>query len=155
MPPELPVKLEEIQDRIRERIKAAFMDLIPEEKWDEIIKNEVNALMLDREETRGYDRKIIPSPLKKMVQDLIKEEFKKKLQIWADSNLLHLTCASDFDAKFKDLVLEASKVYQDQIGEEIVKRALQAFSSQLKNCTSCGHIGVIPGTQCSGCGVWN
>lgn len=148
---ELPVKLEDIQDKIRERIKAAFMDLIPEEKWDEIIKREVDYLMLDGTKETGYGRtEIVPSPLREMVQGLIKEKFDKKLEEWAADKLNLVIGTPEFDKMFGEYVSNAAKVFMGHLSQQIVGQALQAFAGQMRQCSGCSSMG-FPGSRCS-CG---
>jgi hypothetical protein len=155
---ELPVRLEDMKDRIRERIKAAFMDLIPEEKWDEIIKNEFDSLMLDQERTEdrwGHTkREAKQSELKTMVRALVKDEFAKKLKAWGEENMSAMVQTVDFDARFGELVKAAASEYIAHMGKTIVQDALRAFTAPGFNCSGC-HRPAAQGAQCPHCQQWN
>ena len=43
-------------DKIRDRIKSAFVDLIPDDQWNEMVKQEIDGFVNGRLHTSGYHR---------------------------------------------------------------------------------------------------
>ena len=69
-----------IEKQIRDRIKASFVELIPEDAWKTLVQKEVAAFQEDK---RSYGGLTEPSPLRRLIQtamtDLFKEAIKQEL----------------------------------------------------------------------------
>ena len=67
---------------LRDRIRATFLELLPKEKLDELIKKEWDRFFSD-EVNRFYSQHDkIPAPFKLMVRKELNEFFTEKLQGW-------------------------------------------------------------------------
>jgi hypothetical protein len=63
------VDFSDVTTKLRERIQAAFVDLIPQDKWDEMLQKEVEKFMAPAE-IRDYHGRVThtPSPFSKICQ---------------------------------------------------------------------------------------
>jgi hypothetical protein len=75
----------DVASKLRDKIKSAFVDLIPEERWDAMLKAEVAKFMSGTPEHRnGYGNYVAaqPSEFSKVCQsvlsEMIREEAKKR-----------------------------------------------------------------------------
>jgi|GEM_PF-3129634 len=150
------VKLDDVKEKIRDRIKAAFFDLIPPEKWDELIKNETDFLTTDKKDR--YSNKVTPSPLKAMIRDMIREEWQKSLNAYKEELRKEMELSPSFwGDKFRLFARECAREYQDMIGAKIIRDAMAAFQLEKDDtavCVSCGRP-VSRGTNCPHCGYYN
>jgi hypothetical protein len=60
-----------VQEKVKERIQASFMDLIPPELWEGMVEQHL------REFTRDVLPKLVKDEAEKRVRGLLAEEFKK------------------------------------------------------------------------------
>lgn len=156
------VKLSDVQERLRERIKLAFMDLIPDAKWDELIQKEIEFLTTDRVvKCYGKPDEIHPSELSKMVRTLLQEEFKKQLDAWyASNNDLVTATKKEIDKRFPQLVRKAAKEWTNIMGQQIVQQAVVAMQNAMPSMLSqlvvcrCGGM-ATRNMQCPSCGNYN
>ena len=67
--------------QIRDRIKAAFVESIPDEKWDQLIRAEIERFMSPRpiRDNFGRDKGMGPSEFTDLCREVFKEVVKKKL----------------------------------------------------------------------------
>lgn len=76
----------DVAKKLRERIQSAFVDLIPQERWDEMLKAEVEKFMADRVEknTYGHETKRQPSEFSRLCQsalgELVDAEVKRRFK---------------------------------------------------------------------------
>lgn len=65
---------------IRDRIRGAMLDIIPDEQWDALIKAEMHAFMNDTVEKRSYGESVTrPAGFKIIVREMLEEDAKKRL----------------------------------------------------------------------------
>lgn len=65
---------------IRDRIRGAMLDIIPDEQWDALIKAEMHAFMNDTVEQRAYGESATRlAGFKRIVRELLEEDAKKRL----------------------------------------------------------------------------
>lgn len=67
--------LQSVQDSIRDRIKAEFVNLIPDEMWTKMV-SEVVENFQSKKDNRGYDQE---PPVKKMIREAIEAQAKDKI----------------------------------------------------------------------------
>lgn len=60
-----------IQDRVRDRIKEAFVDLIPAEMWEQMVKAEIEAF------TKKELPELVRHEAREAIKSMLAEEFKK------------------------------------------------------------------------------
>ncbi len=66
-----------VQDKIKGRIKAEFVELIPDEMWSQMVQAVVTEFTSDK--TDRYSREAIPSPIKKMIREAVEAEVRAKI----------------------------------------------------------------------------
>ena len=71
-----------VQDKIKDRIRSEFVDLIPDEMWASMVQAVVNDFTTDK--ANRYSGPAEPAPIKKMIRDEIeaicKEQIAKELR---------------------------------------------------------------------------
>lgn len=87
----------DVATKLRERIQAAFVDLIPQEHWDEMLKKEVEAFMnptLESVVSNGYrtgETREVPSKFSQIctaiLTEFVREEAKKQFEAADRTNL--------------------------------------------------------------------
>lgn len=115
---------------IKEKIRDTFASLIPEEKWEEIIKTEVNNFFKKGYDSNSYNR---PSNtnFELEVQRLLKEETDLKVKEYFSTNFNDIWYNNDGTIKCATIVEEiitknAGSILADMIGGAISMRLQQA-----------------------------
>ena len=74
-----------LAEGVRERIRATFVSLIPEEHWDQMIQKESDEYFRKKERSRGYgyDQKV--SDFELLVRQELNAECKKRMRVYLDS----------------------------------------------------------------------
>lgn len=84
-----PFSAEKAVDAIRERIRGALADLIPDEQWDTLIRAEVKDFLEDRTVERNSYRdtyhQTVPAGFKRLVREELTTETKNRLKTFFDS----------------------------------------------------------------------
>ena len=77
----------DVATKLREKIQAAFVDLIPQEHWDEMLKREVEKFMSPGERRDPYNGRVteqLPSPFSAICQahlnEMIRQEVAKRFE---------------------------------------------------------------------------
>jgi hypothetical protein len=113
------------QDAVKEKIKKSFIDLIPENQWDELIKKSIDSFIVAKPSGYGSDGK---SELERFVH----EELRKKFSALINEKL-HQYCDTYFSEEGHEkvstmleeiIVKNAGKIFSDMIGQS-VKYAIQ------------------------------
>jgi hypothetical protein len=69
-----------IQETITQRIRASFVELLPEEAFAKIVADEIKRFTTDKEQF--YDnRNLQPSPLRQLIRAELQNRFKESLKI--------------------------------------------------------------------------
>ena len=66
-----------LRDKISERIREQFVELIPDEHWKALVDAEIKRFT---ERDRDYNRKEIPSALERLIQDALAEQFREHIK---------------------------------------------------------------------------
>lgn len=66
-----PALMAGVQDKVRERIQSAFMDLVPQELWQQMVEAEL------RDFTASRLKQLVREEAEKRARELLAEEFKK------------------------------------------------------------------------------
>ena len=82
MPDITPFSPETLRDKISERIRASFVDLIPEDAWKSMVGEQIRHFTTGS--SQWGDQRI--SPLQGMIRDEIRDRFKVKLKEYLDSS---------------------------------------------------------------------
>ena len=72
-------------EAIREKIKGAIIDVIPNEQWDAMILAEMKKFMDERYEGSGYHRHHIPSGAQEVIQSVLMEDVKSRTKKMLES----------------------------------------------------------------------
>jgi len=113
----------DILSNVKDKIKAEFVNLIPEDKWEAMVKSAVDDWFKKRE--TNYNTREMVSSFDQFVQGLLKEEVKERVKAyfsspewqgeWKDGG----ETASD---KMKEIIVENS----DKIMATILGNAFQS-----------------------------
>lgn len=120
-----------LMDGVKDRIKATFVSLIPEDAWEQMVKTEVDRFFKPKENwnsSREYR-----SEFQDLVRKEIEDECKRRLKEYLSS--------PDFNTTWKDNGLSATtKAVENMIvknsGEIMVSMFGQMFQSMLLNFKS-------------------
>lgn len=83
-----PYDATKLMDAVRDRIKAEFVGLIPEDTWRQMVKAEVDRFFKDGDVySYGYgnDRKALPSQFQSVVWEALKEDTKLRVKAFLES----------------------------------------------------------------------
>lgn len=103
---------------VKDRIKATFVSLIPDDQWDQMVKKEVDDFF--RESNSGYDNRRYTSEFKIVVWKVLEEEAKIKIK--------GVLANPEFQTTYNGNKQELSKTIQDAIvakAPEIFMQAIQ------------------------------
>lgn len=122
---------EEAMNSVKDKIKDAFVSLIPDEQWNEMVKTEVNKYFAETEDYNGYSNRqrtsgfsrtvfsLLDSEVNIRVTDYLKENFQL---IWYNSN-----GEAKCNAKVEEMITKnAGQILADMIGASIQMRLQQA-----------------------------
>ncbi len=119
-----------LKDKVSEKIKSAFVELIPEEQWKQLVSNEINRFTCKERDYSGEK----PSILSTMINEAIRERFKAKIQEALNGN--------GFDAMYdsmtgKDMASTVAKEiavqYAPQIVESLMSNLIQTAINRLRS----------------------
>lgn len=81
-----PVKIENIKDKIQERIRGMVVDLIPEEQWNTLVEQQVEYFFRDPPTRQDYGKTVRGhGPL--VLKELIQEEVESRLRVLVKEEL--------------------------------------------------------------------
>lgn len=68
-------------DKLRDRMKASMVDIIPDEEWEMLLKTQLKDFFEDKSVVTAFgERKAQPSPFKNAVVQVLEEETKKRIR---------------------------------------------------------------------------
>lgn len=67
-------------EKLREKVKAALVDVVPDEQWDAMIKGEIDGFFKDKEVREYGSARTIPSAFKQVAERLIRDEAEKMVK---------------------------------------------------------------------------
>jgi len=67
-----------LMEMVRDRIRATYVSLIPEEQWSQMVKKEIDAFFVEREGYRNYERmsnfkQVVYGELEKKAKEIAKQ----------------------------------------------------------------------------------
>lgn len=65
---------------VKDRIKATFVHLIPDEEWDKMVKNEIDAFFLQHKET-SYNHPRVWSQFQRIVWEELEKALRPKVKL--------------------------------------------------------------------------
>ena len=117
----------DLTQSVRLRIREAFTGLIPEDLWDQMIKDEWDSLFKPRKYT-DYHRKndVRPSVFSELIETMLIEMMKEKLQ-----PILHEAVSSvQWDRNYgpSEVLSEVVKACAPEMMEALVAKVLSLYS---------------------------
>lgn len=118
----------DISEKIRERIQAEFVTLVPKEMWDRLVKKEVEWFLTNT----GYSKNE-PSPLKTMVRRELEKMFIEQVRTqlnemqgsWGANGKMQAGAA------VKNMVKEIAPELWELAVSGVVQRAIEGFRNNL------------------------
>lgn len=114
--------LAKVQDQIRERIKAEFASLIPDEMWTQLVQSVVKDFTSDTPGQYGHRERNM-SPVKKLIADAIEAEAKQHVAVALD------TLRPQWGGYGEEIVTTAVKKLVADNFEELLKSAQHGMVS--------------------------
>lgn len=129
----MPQKIEKfdpstLMQDVKDRIKATFVSLIPDDQWEVMVKKEVDSYFKREEE--GYGQRGFSSSFTKDVHQVLQEEVKQKVKEYLTENFSNVWYENGVpvcNAKVEELITKnAGKILSDMIGGTIQMSLQQA-----------------------------
>ncbi len=121
------VTMNTLKDKITDRIKDSFIDLVPEEAWRGMVEKEIANFI---EPNKDHYNKTIPSPLQSLIHDELTRRFEVAIRAELDS---HPLCGIDGEASefIKEVIKKVSPALVEGLFSEIVQRAVITVQNSL------------------------
>ncbi len=116
----------EAMQNVKDRIKDAFVSLIPDEQWNDMVKKEVDSYFTSKQE--GYGERGYSSSFTKDVHSILKQEVNVRVAQYLKENFSNVWYDNGVpvcNAKVEEMIVKNSgKILADMIGGTI-QMALQ------------------------------
>ena len=152
--------LSDVQSKLRDKVQAAFIELLPPEAFDKYVAQAWDAFLKPKE-IRNYGgrvERLEPSELEGMIRVEVRAVLQDKVKAWAAA----WGNSEQADAQAQELLRQMTEVasasFLRSVCSEIVQRAVdQATVGMVTTgaCSSCGRSPVIKNAGCPSCGTWN
>lgn len=113
---------------VKERIKDAFVSLIPDEQWDEMVKKEVDTYFQVKDE--GYGERGRSSSFTREVHACLQDEVRARVKEYLQENFNSTWYENGIpicDSKVEEMITKnAGKILSDMIGGSIQMALNQA-----------------------------
>jgi hypothetical protein len=131
---EAVVKFGEIEAKIKEKMKATFLEMIPEHAWDRLAQ-----------EYLGKNGKNIIEPL---LKEVLTEFYKEALKRWVSERHVELErlFVPSLGATFAEACQMMSKDILNQLSKQTAHAVLNVIRNEIRMCASC-NAQVPYGTQ--------
>lgn len=129
-----PMVASAFAEKVKDKIQAAVIELIPDEQWTAMIENEIERFTKPYREY-GKDH---PAPLEKMIRDEIHKQLQARLKEALENELRPVWDSTDsvFEHKLPAMVKEAVKENSGELMQALMNetmcRALQAMQQQMQ-----------------------
>ena len=104
---------------VKEKIKDAFVSLIPDDQWNGMVKTEIDRYFIEAKE--GYAERGMSSNFTKDVHSVLSEEVKGRVRKYLETNfnsVWNTNCVPVCDNKVSEFIEQnAGKVLQNMIGD--------------------------------------
>lgn len=118
-----------VQDRIKEKIKAEFVELMPDDLWSGLVQSVVSDFISTKNQ-RGYDQE---APIKKLMREALETEAKQHIA----TQLSKFT--AEWDGYGNKIVTASVKKIVEENFEELLK-AVQLGMVEATVGTAINHI---------------
>jgi transcriptional regulator of heat shock response len=113
---------------IREKIRGAMLDIIPDEQWDSLIQAEMKAFTTDTVERKHYgDPVTVKAGFKVLVRQVLEAEAKERVKTVLDSPEWQSQWSNESQRQEAG---EAIKSYLTKHGPDIMRECMSAFVAQ-------------------------
>lgn len=75
-----PFNPQDIMQGVRDKIKASFVDLIPEEHWNQLVQNEIDKFFKPVEQYNGYGNRPMTSDFSSLINSCLKDYTQEKIK---------------------------------------------------------------------------
>lgn len=119
----VPYDASKLMDAVRDRIKAEFVGLIPEETWKQMVKAEVDRFFQEQAAYNygyGQERRALPSQFQAIVWKALEDDTKERLKKFLESP----DWQGDWDGKGSRNAGEAVKKIMVEKSGEIISAVL-------------------------------
>ena len=151
------MKLSDVQDRLRDKVRSAMVDLIPDEAFDEFIKQAWDGFTKPQESWGGYNNrdKVTKPPeivelLQKEMRAAVQERVKEWVQEWAAGPE-----ADSVASTVMQLCSEAAgEAFLRNLKSGIINSTMDAITG-MTTCGNCSALQQTPNANCARCGHYN
>lgn len=118
-----------LMDGVKDRIKATFVGLIPDEQWNAMVQKEIDDYFKQKDRS-GYGQRQYDSDFGLMCKQLLHEEAKKRILVILESPEFNST----WDNSGKPIIgTEIKKLIMENSGELLVQLLSQPFVQGIEN----------------------
>lgn len=117
-----------LAEKLRERIRTSFVDLIPDETWKAMVEKEIQSFTTQERNYSGNH----PSPLQALIASIAKDEIKKRIE----SQVLALLTTPEYSDHWDSGTQKAGAVveaYLKSIVPELVTTMFTGIASNAVN----------------------
>jgi ABC-type amino acid transport substrate-binding protein len=126
-----PFTQNDFMDSLRARLKETIFQLMPDEALDQLIQKEIDHFFNPRPVpaySYSNEPKVLPSPFSELVQNLLNENVKAKVQEFFQSDEYHQKWANEGTPKVKETI---ERVLVENSGQILVSMLSQSFQGAL------------------------
>jgi hypothetical protein len=138
------MQMGDLQDKLEAKMKEAFLSLIPDEKWGQLINHYIGT----------HGEKILEPILHKALVPLVKE----RVDAWIKDAKEHLEKIDVFgpalSQSFEEACMNTSKTFMEGMAQGIRTHVLEVISLNLAFCTNCGKT-KAQNANCPSCGAYS
>lgn len=118
------VKMSDLTDRVKERVKDIFAELIPEKMWDSLVKAEIEKFRKD------ILPNIVEQELRRVYTEKIQEELEKSEYVanWFSGN-------HQPGVEVKRMIKELAPDFVSAIFGSVIQQAIERIGSDIRNGT--------------------
>lgn len=127
-----PYDATKLMDAVRDRIKAEFVGMIPEEAWKQMVAAEVKKFFEQSQAPAYHDRQMLPSGFQKIVWEEMDKEIRARMKTFLSSE--EWNCRWEGGTK-KDASEAVAKIVVEKSGEilsAILKGAIQSAVEEMR-----------------------
>jgi hypothetical protein len=124
------IQPENLGDLLREKVQAAFVSLVPDEKWTSLIEHEWRRFFHEEKKDSHWGRDK-PSRLSELLREIISSEVRKHVQPVVEARLRELSWDQVCSAEAIELLRKAGPMTMQAFSQQLVQLAAQEALNQL------------------------
>lgn len=114
-----------LMEGVKDRIKATFVSLIPDDKWEEMVKNEIASFFEVKKENYSYNNHNKETDFQKLVKNTVAQECQDRLNALIKSEY--------FDETWS---INGAPVAKEQLQKMLVENSAEIFKNMMLNSFS-------------------